>query len=494
MAVTRFARLIVAGLLLAVLSALPAKAERRVALVIGNSDYTSVPALPNPANDARLMAATLEELGFEVTTLIDADEGAMKQAMLEFGRTLRSGPDASLFYYAGHGIQAHGENYLIPVDAAIANDGELDLRTVSLDALLRVIESSPSLVNIVVLDACRNNPFPARERSASRGLALVDAPAGTYIAFSTAPGAVAVDGDGDNSPFAAALSAAMTTPGLKIEDTFKEARRMVIEATGRAQVPWDSSSITGDFYFVPAEAVAAAPAEPVAGARPVADAAGPVRGTPDQETTFWTSIADSTDPADFEAYLQQFPDGVFAPLARNRLAALGQQEATPGAADNAGAADAAAAGASGLPGEGAESAPAVVAALTPEEPDPVELARSLQSELQQRNCYAGTIDGIWGPRSRRALESFDRAAGLRLRSLEPDADLLAAVAAVAGVSCRAQVSEPPRRVSNEPRTSRTAPVRRQAPSAGRCVKNNVPPTNRFAPPFVIWGTNTPCTP
>jgi hypothetical protein len=251
-----------------------AHAERRVALVIGNSTYADAGTLANPKNDAELMARTLQSVGFTVTKLINADQATMKRAMLEFGRALRDGADASLFYYAGHGVQVHGENYLIPVDASIKDEGEVDLQGINVNDFLNVMEGSSSKVNIVVLDACRNNPFARSFRSASRGLAMVDAPEGSYVAFATAPGQVAADGAGANSPYTEALAAAMVEPGVKLEDTFKKARRIVIEKTARQQVPWETTSVTGDFYFVAGDQVANLPEPtsepPAAEAKPIA--------------------------------------------------------------------------------------------------------------------------------------------------------------------------------------------------------------------------------
>lgn len=303
-------------------------AASRVALVIGNSDYTSIPRLTNPRNDAELMARTLTGLGFQVTKLIDADQRAMKQAMLDFGRSLRDGVDASLFYYAGHGVQANGQNYLIPVDAAIRDQGELDLQTVDVNAFLRVMLGSASKVNIVVLDACRNNPFAGSFRSASRGLAMVDAPRGTYIAYSTAPGSVAVDGTGTNSPYTLALAQAMQAPGLKIEDTFKQTRRIVLEQTREEQVPWETSSITGDFFFQPGAAIAAAPAVvPASPPRPVFPTPPAAPEAPDVEA--WRRIATTDDPREIEGFIKAFPDSSYRKLAEARAEQLGRTAARP---------------------------------------------------------------------------------------------------------------------------------------------------------------------
>ncbi len=342
---TRLLRLAL-SLLIAAVMAGEAQAARRIALVIGNGAYTAVSPLANPKNDADLMARTLESVGFEVTKLVDADQHAMKQAMLDFGRKLREGVDASLFYYSGHGVQANGENYLIPVDAAIKDAGELDLQAVDVNAFLHVMEGSASKINIVILDACRNNPFASSLRSASRGLAMVDAPRGTYIAYSTAPGDVAEDGSNGNSPYTAALAAAMVKPNVKLEEVFKDARRIVLAATDNKQVPWETTSITGDFFFVRKAARPATPPVPPApapdGGGAVVDAGKPaaatggdagagaaggpkavnVGGAVPADEAAWQRIAASSEAADFNRFLQSFPQSRFAADARTRLASL----------------------------------------------------------------------------------------------------------------------------------------------------------------------------
>jgi len=230
-----------------------AHAGQRIALIIGNGSYLNTSQLPNPPADAELMGRTLSQAGFEVRRLTDVGQLEMKRAMLEFGRALR-GPDveAGLFYYAGHGVQVNGENYLVPVDAQIASDDEIDLEAININDFLSVMNSSNSLINIVILDACRNNPFARSFRSVSRGLAPVDAPKGTLIAYSTAPGDVALDGEGSNSPYTLALSQAITEGrGRTVESVFKTARRNVLSETEDRQVPWETSSVTGDFYFLP---------------------------------------------------------------------------------------------------------------------------------------------------------------------------------------------------------------------------------------------------
>lgn len=265
----------------------PAYAEPRLALVIGNAKYgQEMGRLPNPANDAALMAETLQKIGFQVTRLLDADQRQMKRAMSDFSAALnQAGPDAvGFFFYAGHGIQVAGENYLIPVDAMITQEADVELEAVSAKRVLSQMELAGNRINIIVLDACRNNPMARSMRSASRGLARMDAPRGSFIAYSTAPGEVAADGEGRNSPYTQALSKAMLQPGLAIEETFRNARVDVLQATQDKQVPWESSSLTGAFYFQPGQAASASAAvapeieeiEPVTKSLPAGVAPGQV--------------------------------------------------------------------------------------------------------------------------------------------------------------------------------------------------------------------------
>lgn len=319
-------RLVGAALLIAATTT-PGLAQR-IALVIGNSDYAAIGRLANPRNDAELMAGTLSGLGFQVTKLIDADQRTMKQAMLDFGRSLRDGVEASLFYYAGHGVQANGQNYLVPVDAVIRDQGELDLQAIDVNAFLRVMQNSASKVNIVVLDACRNNPFASSLRSATRGLAMVDAPRGTYIAYSTAPGTAALDGNGSNSPYTLALTRAMQSPGLKIEDTFKQTRRIVLEETRNEQVPWETSSITGDFFFRPGSAQPLPSPTVALAPPPTGQTPGPNGGfAPDDEV--WAKIGPSNDLVELEAFLKAFPASRHRAAAEDRIRQLRQLAALP---------------------------------------------------------------------------------------------------------------------------------------------------------------------
>ena len=244
----------------------------RYALVIGNSAYVTAP-LPNPVNDAALMAETLSGLGFRVKLHTDLTRRDMRRAIVDFGQGLEEAPPNSvaLIYYAGHGVRIDGENYLIPVDAEISDPLDVKIEGVQASTVLETLNRYEGL-NIVVLDACRNNPFEGGTRSGGGGLARMDAPTGTLVAFSTAPGRVAEDGVGSNSPYTRALARSMRIPGLKVEDVFKRVRIEVLERTEKRQVPWESSSLIGDFYFS---------GEPVAGEAPVLQ---PVQPQPSQPT------------------------------------------------------------------------------------------------------------------------------------------------------------------------------------------------------------------
>ncbi|MDQ7836195.1 MAG: SUMF1/EgtB/PvdO family nonheme iron enzyme [Humidesulfovibrio sp.] len=233
-------------------------AERRIALVIGNAAYPTAP-LKNPVNDARDMARALRSLGFEVIARENASLAQMEGAVNEFWGKLKTG-GAGLFYFAGHGLQVNGRNYLVPVDARL--EAEQDTRYKCMDAglVLGRMENAGNNLNIVILDACRNNPFARSWRSAEQGLAKMDAPKGSIIAYATAPDSVAADGVGKNGLYTEKLLQAMRTPGQPVEQMFKRVRDEVMRATKDKQVPWESTSLRGDFYF--AGAGASAPAAP----------------------------------------------------------------------------------------------------------------------------------------------------------------------------------------------------------------------------------------
>ncbi len=295
-------------------AALPVRAETRLALVIGNSGYQTN-ALANPKNDATLIAATLTSVGFDVIKLLDADQALMKRSILDFGRRLRASDSVGLFYYAGHGVQVDGENYLIPVGADIHDQEEVALSGVSMTDLMKTMERAGSRLNIAILDACRDNPFASSTRSGARGLAPVTAPTGTIISYATAPGQVALDGTGDNSPYSTALAEAIPTEGAPLEEVFRSTRRKVLKLTGGKQVPWEHSSLTGDFYFKPKIA------EPQGTAR-ADDAVTPESRERLAEIKAWEKIKSTKNPDKLRAHIEAYPEGYFHELAEMRLKAL----------------------------------------------------------------------------------------------------------------------------------------------------------------------------
>ncbi|HWS85548.1 MAG TPA: caspase family protein [Pyrinomonadaceae bacterium] len=280
------------------LSLTSAPAEQRVALVIGNSAYTAAP-LKNPVNDARDIAQILRDLGFDVIHREDLNQTDMKKAIRAFGEKIKNG-GVGLFYYAGHGVQVKGVNYLVPVDAKIESEEEVEYESVDAGFVLAQMESARNRMNIMILDACRNNPFARSFRSGSRGLAQMDAPSGTLIAYSTAPGSVASDGTERNGLYTQEFLKNLRTPGLGLEDVFKRVRVSVRSLTQGKQTPWESSSLTGDFYFVRGDATGG-PSNPAA-----------------VELAYWDSIKNSADPSDFQSYLAKYPEGMFVDIAKRR--------------------------------------------------------------------------------------------------------------------------------------------------------------------------------
>ena len=321
-----------AWLIALALLALPSWAQtepgRRVALVIGNNAYANGPLL-NPVNDARAMAGALQKSGFTVILKTDASQPEMLSALRDFGNRLKDGGagTAGLFYFAGHGMQVKGHNFLVPIGANIEHEDELPYQALDAQAVMDKMESAGNGTNIVILDACRNNPFVRSFRSGRQGLAQMDAPVGTLVAFSTAPGSVASDGNGTNGLYTSHLLNAIKQPGQKVEDVFKQVRFAVLRDSARRQVPWEASSLVGDFYFVEAPAgapLAAAALPPAAGS--VLDPQSAI------DEALWSAVKDSSSSAELFAYLNRLPTGRYAREARARLADLVAPATRPGEA------------------------------------------------------------------------------------------------------------------------------------------------------------------
>lgn len=288
--------------------------ERRVALVIGNGRYEHTPPLSNPQNDARAVGDALRRLGFDVVVGLDLSRERTGAVFRELAARLE-GAEVGLLYYAGHGLQVDGRNYLVPVDARLEQSSDLHFEAVEMGTVLGILEGK-ARSSLLFLDACRDNPLArnlarglgGRSTAPGRGLAAAQAGVGTLVAYATQPSNVALDGKGRHSPFTQALLAHLETPGIEVQQMLKRVRREVIERTDGIQVPWDHSSLTRDVFLEPAAApVVAAPADP----RP-----SPAASTAD--TVFRQSVSGSRNADDLRLYLERFPQGLFAPLAKSR--------------------------------------------------------------------------------------------------------------------------------------------------------------------------------
>ncbi|PDT88602.1 caspase (peptidase) [Bradyrhizobium sp. Y36] len=453
----------------------PAFAGNRVALVLANSAYRHAPSLANPVNDGAVMAKTLKEAGFDVVDYRqDLSAQDTRRVLRDFADTTRTA-DIAVVYYAGHGIEVEGSNYLIPVDAKLERDTDVYDEALSLDRVLVAVEPAKQL-RLVILDACRDNPFgktmkrTVASRGIGRGLAQVEPTSpNTLIAYSAKAGFTAQDGDGANSPFTVALSRHLTTPGLDVRRAFGYVRDDVLKSTGNKQEPFVYGSLGGeDVPLVPVKVAAAAPAAPV------------VNRQADMRRDYELALQVGNKPA-WEAFLAQHPDGFYANLAklqidkiqaeqahaaaiekakqaeaeRDRLAALGaQKDAQAKAAADARAAEQAqlaaqkakeqaqqqaaaaeqqrinlaAAAPSAAPASTASPAGTNVASLTPAAA-PADLSRSVQTELGRVGCFSGQADGNWSTSSQRSLSQFNRYAGTKLDVKVASTDALDAVKA-----------------------------------------------------------------
>jgi hypothetical protein len=304
-----------------------AKADKRVAFVVGNGAYKNVAALPNPPIDAKAMAGVLRNVGFDVVEGTNLTRDTMTERLLEFGKKAQ-GADVAVFFYAGHGIAISGTNYLLPIDADIKSEMDVKLgAAINIDLTLDQTMGDAK-VKLVFLDACRDNPFAAKIKSNSTtrsvsvqsGLAEMKSGEGTLIAFATGPGQTALDGhEGTNSPFTRALIDNITQPGVEIQQAMTKVRAEVNEQTNKGQLPWGHTNLIGSVYLNPAPAPAAAAAAASVVPTPVASTSGKT----DVELEFWRSIKDSNKPEELNAYLSSYPNGQFKSLALARIASLG---------------------------------------------------------------------------------------------------------------------------------------------------------------------------
>ena len=313
-----------------------AATESRLALLIGNSSYKNSP-LVNPVNDVRLMEVALKESGFTVIKAENASIRDMRRLVRDFGDKLKATGGVGLFYFAGHGVQVRGENFLVSTDSDIRNEDEVADDSINANVVLEKMQSAGNRVNLVILDACRNNPFAVRSRTAVSGLANMSAPSGSLVAYSTAPGSVASDGSGKNGLYTEHLAKVIRQPGLPVEEVFKQVRAAVRRDSNNQQTPWENTALEGQFFFrSPAPQVAAPAPEPAPVAAPVV--ARPT--APDlaaMELALWDSVKVATSVAEFQAYLNRFPNGFFADVARARIAAIGSAASDSAAARKAAA-------------------------------------------------------------------------------------------------------------------------------------------------------------
>jgi hypothetical protein len=278
----------------------------KLALVIGNSKYRHSP-LANPANDARGMAAALQEVGFSVTSGLELTQAAMREAIQAFSDNLTKSKAVGLFYFAGHGAQLAWRNYLLPVDAEIGDVQELRERAVDLNSLIDGIRKAGNPMNVIVLDACRDNPFGSTTRVDQKGLSQLDAPPGTFLAYATSPGNTAIDGDGSvNGLYTEHLLREIRVTEAKVEDVFKRVRLGVRRRSRGQQIPWESTSLEQDFYFLPPMEIKKLSEEQE-------------KREFEAELAIWEKIKEATEPGPLEDYLLRYPSGRYSELAHFRL-------------------------------------------------------------------------------------------------------------------------------------------------------------------------------
>ncbi len=412
-----------------------AYAEKRVALIIGNSNYEKVARLSNPANDAALIAETFKSAGFgSVELRRDLKAGEMRRALREFIDNSREA-DVAVVYFAGHGMEVDGNNYLVPVDAVLERDVDIYDEALSLERVLVAVEPAKQL-RLVILDACRDNPFARSmkrtiaSRAVGRGLAKVEpASPNTLIAFASKAGSTAGDGDGKNSPFTEALVKHVIKPGLDLRKAFGYVRDDVLRSTGNRQEPYVYGSLGGDD-------VPLVPAKPVA-AEPQADPDAAVRRA--YELALQAGERDG-----WEAFLHAYPDGFYANLAKVQLRKIAAEEARVAASEKSRLADQETSRAAGekakKAGEekSASTADTKLAALPPSAsaaPSGSELITSLQLELRRVGCLSAKATGEWNSMSERSLAVFNKNAGTKFDLKTASADALDGVRSKTGRVC-----------------------------------------------------------
>ncbi len=449
---------VVAASLWLLLDVASSAAAERVALVIGNSAYQRVAPLKNPRNDAEAMASELEALGFEVVKGFDLDAPAFRDTVRAFMQKLE-GADTALFFYAGHGLQVNGINYLAPTDSRLSDESDLEFEALRLEFILGPMEKKAK-TSIVFLDACRDNPLVenlarsmgTRSAALGRGLARVESGIGSFVGFSTQPGNVALDGEGKHSPFTLALLDHLETPGMEIEAMMRKVRDEVVAATDGRQVPWSNSSLLGRGFMFREPAP-----EPVVANLPSAD--------PSFELEYWSSVKDGRDPALMQSYLDKYPNGQFSGLAQLMIERIRTEEQRATATVPESQQLARLAPQDEIPTESNKAGETV-------SPDIIVL---IQKELERVGCDPGGADGIWGAGSRRALERFSRDGKVALATLQPSTELFELLENFQGRVCSSpskptSAAKPSAAPAASKKAKKTPPVSRQSPAAPRTAQ------------------------
>lgn len=455
-------RILAICLLFAAVAITEPAAAKRVALVIGNSDYQHATPLKNPKADAMAIADVLKRLKFDVVLGIDLKHRQFADTVNAFAEKLL-GADVALLFYAGHGLQVHGRNYLAPIDAKLKHEAGLEFEAVRLSTIQALMERR-NRTSLVFLDACRDNPLAkklarnmgTRSAAVGRGWARVESGVGTLIAFATQPGNVALDGAGKHSPFADAFLRHAETPGLDIEGLMRRVRVSVIQATAGSQIPWSHSSLTQRFRFKKEQkTVAVAP-----------------RGQNQMELAFWQSARSNGTRQAYEAYLKAFPTGAFAALARLEIAGLSPLKADESAKPQPVDKKKPSARIAATEIETAALDPAPVPVDSPVK-DPTlsgkALSMALQRELKRVGCYVGRVDGLWGAGSRGSLTKFARYAKLASIGRDPSQDILDAVKARTSRVCPV-VCGPLYTLKGNNCVKKTCPSGQTLGRTGRCSK------------------------
>jgi len=395
-------------------------AERRVAFVVGNGDYQHTSALPNPTNDSHDVAAALRRLNFDVTLKNNITNVDFREALATFSEAA-DGADIAIFFYAGHGLEIARQNYLVPVDAKLSTDRRIRFEAVSLDDVSSSMEGVKGL-RLVLLDACRNNPFlksmkrTLSTRSIGRGLAAPEPQVGSLVSFAAKEGTVASDGAGRNSPYTRGLLANLETPGLEVNFMFRKIRDSVIEATGGKQEPFTYGSLPGTSIYLKPPVQTAALQSTV---QPQAQLIVPPPASDQIEVSYWVSIVNLNSKDLFQSYINRYPGGQFVEIARYRVAQIDGVKRTLE---------------SKIPPKVAAPVEQQVASLPDPVTQPIETAapirptramiRDIQKNLNRVGCSIGRADGLWGKASIRGVRSYAKHKKIRLASVNPSQRLL----------------------------------------------------------------------